>query len=374
MYRMFKTLPTLAIACAAATDARGLQQLTERPVLERRRRRRDRSGPQWRNAEGPGPAVVSHRRTTSARQPPADDDAHQREREVRGRDVLVRVRVAHRRQRASSARTTLAAGDGTTSWVYPTDLERDTSYKWRGRARMGPAVGPWSATVRFITVFEKRTPDPDPNSVCFDSVGNVVRGCIPPPNMLHIVHQVIAANPGILVLHRSCQEGWGTTFEAGSSSTSWSTRSASKTRALATTASEATAAIRRWTSSPITTAPVPTKDSSRIWAWDVITGHCGPGAAPGWSHITNIHGSRRRIHEPRALVKSGCQGAKVRKVPRCQGCSGTMPAGTSGTLAPWHLGTTVECPSTATSPIDRRQSPTSAALGAGARSDRGSAC
>ena len=52
--------------------------------------------------------------------------------------------------------TTLAGGASTTSWVYPTDLDKDTAYRWRARARMGSAFGPWSATGRFITVKENR--------------------------------------------------------------------------------------------------------------------------------------------------------------------------------------------------------------------------
>jgi hypothetical protein len=31
--------------------------------------------------------------------------------------------------------------------------------------------------------------------------------------------------------------------------------------------------------------------SSQIWAFDLISQHCGPGAAPAWGHISNINGS-----------------------------------------------------------------------------------
>ena len=100
----------------------------------------------------------------------------------------------------SSARvdgTTLSSGaGGTTSWVYPTDLERDTPYRWRARARMGGSVGPWSATRRFITVLEKRASDPVSGKLPYPSWGGA------------IVAQVAAARPDLL--RRSCQDEGGT--------------------------------------------------------------------------------------------------------------------------------------------------------------------
>lgn len=94
--------------------------------------------------------------------------------------------------------TTMAAGSGgTTSWAYPTDLERDTPYRWRARARMGNAVGPWSSTARFFTVFEKRTPDPPPGQkLPYPSYGG------------SIVARVAAQRPDLL--RRSCQDDGGT--------------------------------------------------------------------------------------------------------------------------------------------------------------------
>lgn len=84
-------------------------------------------------------------------------------------------------------------GDGTTTAVYPTDLDRDTPYRWQARAVMGNAVGPWSSPARFLTVKENRTPNP-------------TSGRLPLPNMLHVVQQVIDENPGILAPNRSCQD------------------------------------------------------------------------------------------------------------------------------------------------------------------------
>jgi hypothetical protein len=190
-------------------------------------------------------------------------------------------------------RITLPAGATSTTWTYPTDLERDTPYRFRARARMGPNVGPWSATSRFITVFEKRTPDPDPNSICFDSVGNVVRNCIPPPNMLHIVQRVVAENPGILSAQRSCQEEqWGGDHVRG-----WEFLD-KLVDALRLEDTRFGYNCKRGNCNDASVdviayhyGPGPDQGSPNIWAWDVITGHCGAGAAPGWSHITNVRGS-----------------------------------------------------------------------------------
>ena len=42
------------------------------------------------------------------------------------------------------ASVTIAAGSGTTSWQLPSNLTLDTTYRWRARAEMGTAFGPWS--------------------------------------------------------------------------------------------------------------------------------------------------------------------------------------------------------------------------------------
>lgn len=39
----------------------------------------------------------------------------------------------------------IAAGPGTTKWQLPVDLILDNNYRWRARAELGTAVGPWSA-------------------------------------------------------------------------------------------------------------------------------------------------------------------------------------------------------------------------------------
>ena len=138
--------------------------------------------------------------------------------------------------------------DGTTlsqtTWAYPTDLERDTAYRWRVRARRGNAIGPWSAPGRFITLLEKRAPDPPAGTR------------LPLPNMAHIVFQVAQQYPDRA---RALMPGALRRGGLGIHGSRHRRAADSKTRAGATTGSAASSAIRRSTSSSTTTAPVPTR-------------------------------------------------------------------------------------------------------------------
>ena len=178
------------------------------------------------------------------------------------------------------SRTTLAAGSGSTTWAYPTDLERDTPYRWRARARMGDAVGPWSATARFLTLFEKRTPDPASGTR------------LPLPNHFHIVLEVIDKNPGILSNQRSCQEEefGGTTSRLGVHGQG--RRRASPGRHALGIQLEAR--HRRRSVVDVIAynySAEPDEGTSRIWALDIVGGHCGGGAVAVWSNITGVGGS-----------------------------------------------------------------------------------
>jgi hypothetical protein len=53
-------------------------------------------------------------------------------------------------------------GPGETTHTYPGNLESDTPYRWRVRAVLGTAHGPWSTTAGFITVARPRF---DPSNV-----------------------------------------------------------------------------------------------------------------------------------------------------------------------------------------------------------------
>ena len=86
-------------------------------------------------------------------------------------------------------------GASNTSWVYPEALETDTPYRWRVRAMVGTAVGPWSSVARFRTAREMRTPDPPPGQR------------LPVPDRRAVVEQIARQNPG--ALQNSCQEHGG---------------------------------------------------------------------------------------------------------------------------------------------------------------------
>ncbi len=164
MYRMFKTLPSVATACVLAATLAACNGSPERTVVDERcRSGGTEAGPNGETLKVQAPSLAS----------PANDlrlDTR--------KPTLVATNVAGKFVGGSyqyefelltdgNARvngTTLASGAGSTTWVYPTDLERDTPYRWRVRARMGNAVGPWSATRRFLTVFEKRAADPAPGT------------------------------------------------------------------------------------------------------------------------------------------------------------------------------------------------------------------
>ncbi|MBA2302749.1 MAG: hypothetical protein H0W08_08955 [Acidobacteria bacterium] len=91
--------------------------------------------------------------------------------------------------------TTLAAGPGNTTWAFGGQLDRDTPYRWRARATMGSAIGPWSSSARFFTVKENRTPNP-------------TSGRLPLPGYgAGVVAQVAGQRPDLLA--RSCQEHGG---------------------------------------------------------------------------------------------------------------------------------------------------------------------
>jgi hypothetical protein len=197
MYRMFKTLPSVATACVLAAT---LAACSGSP-----------SAPSSTGGAAPGGTEAGpNGETLKVQAPSLASPANDLRLDTR-KPTLVATNVAGKFVGGSyqyefelltdgNARvngTTLASGAGSTTWVYPTDLERDTPYRWRVRARMGNAVGPWSATRRFLTVFEKRAADPAPGTrLAFPTWGAA------------IVQQV-AAERGDL-LRRSCQPEGGT--------------------------------------------------------------------------------------------------------------------------------------------------------------------
>jgi hypothetical protein len=88
----------------------------------------------------------------------------------------------------------IAQGSSNTAWALDV-LEKDTPYRWRVRATLADARGPWSSVGRFITVRENRTPDPPPG------------GRLPVPNRAAVVDQIARQFPN--ALRNSCQEHGG---------------------------------------------------------------------------------------------------------------------------------------------------------------------
>lgn len=172
---------------------------------------------------------------------------------------------------------TMNSGATTTSWAYPTDLDRDTPYQWRARARSGSNVGPWSSTVRFLTVKENRTP-------------NSPTGKLPLPNGSPIINQVIAQNPGITSLKRSCQEEqWG-----GDHVTGWEYMDKVVDALRLTDTRWGYNGKRGNPNDPSMDAITynwgngPDEGSTQVYIIDIMLAHCGAGSGPNWGDVTQI--------------------------------------------------------------------------------------
>jgi hypothetical protein len=280
MYRMFKTLPSLAIACAAAISLAACNSSPSAPSSSEAGGVATEAGPNGETLKAHPPAALA---------PTNDLRLDSR------RPVMTASNVSGKFAGATFtyefelmsdnntviSRTTLPAGNGSTTWTYPTDLERDTPYKWRARARMGEAVGPWSSTARFLTVFEKRTPDPAPGTR------------LPLPNHFHIVLDVINKNPGILSNQRSCQEEeWGGDHVRG-----WEFLD----KVVDALRLEDTRWGYMWKRGVVGDPSMdviaynygagPDEGATTIWALDIVGGHCGGSAVAVWSNITGVGGS-----------------------------------------------------------------------------------
>jgi len=98
-----------------------------------------------------------------------------------------------------------AGGDGRSAWPVNQAPKHGTVYRWRARAELGDAYGPWSAVWEFRTPAAPtvggggggfRTPDPPPGQR------------LPLPQRAHVVAAAFAERPDLV--RRSCQEHGGT--------------------------------------------------------------------------------------------------------------------------------------------------------------------
>lgn len=67
----------------------------------------------------------------------------------------------------------IAAGNGTTSWEFPTEQTLDTRYRWRVRAEYAGKIGPWSSYGEYLTV-DYRGLNPRPSDGRWPSTGDEV--------------------------------------------------------------------------------------------------------------------------------------------------------------------------------------------------------
>jgi hypothetical protein len=274
MYRMFKTLPSVATACVLAVT---LTACNGSP-----------SAPSSSDAASGGAEAGPNGETLKVQAPSLSAPANDLRLDSR-RPTLVASNVvgkfvggtySYEFELLTDGNTkidgaTLSSGSGTTTWVYPTDLERDTPYRWRVRARMGNAVGPWSATQRFLTLLEKRTPDPAPGTR------------LPAPNMFHIVQQVAAQFPNALA--RSCQEHYGPS--------AWEFMD----RVIDALRLEDTRWGYNWKRGVVGDPSLdvivynytagPDEGNPNVWAFDIIGGHCGSNPVVLWSNISGSGGA-----------------------------------------------------------------------------------
>ncbi len=165
----------------------------------------------------------------------------------------------------------VVGGTGTTSWAYPEELERDTPYRWRVRARMNDFFGPWSSTARFLTVMEKRSADPPPG------------GKLPYPGYgAAIVSRVASQRPDLL--RRSCQDDGGTwefldllvdTLRLEDTRFGYNCK-----RGNCNDPSKDIVAFHY--------GPGPDQGSAEVYIIDTITGHCGASPGPTWIDQTAV--------------------------------------------------------------------------------------
>lgn len=71
----------------------------------------------------------------------------------------------------------IAAGNGTTSWEFPTEQTLNTRYRWRARAEFAGKVGPWSSFGEYLTV-DYRGLNPRPADGKWPSTGEAVAAYI----------------------------------------------------------------------------------------------------------------------------------------------------------------------------------------------------
>jgi hypothetical protein len=269
MYRMFKTLPRLATACALVLTLTACNGSPNAPTNT------DAAETGSGEAAADGSTLKA---TAPALQSPIDDFrldnrlptmvASNASGRFAGGNFTYEFQLLS--DSGSVIRTeTRPAGNGSTSWSYPTELERDTPYRWRVRATLDGRNGPWSSTGRFFTVKEKRTPNPPPGED------------LPEPNWAAaIIHQVAAEYHEELM--DSCQEDGGT----------WEFMDAVVDALRLEDTRFGYNGKRGNPNDPshdviaYNFSSDPDEGTTNVYLFDIIIGHCGPSPFPGWQDKT----------------------------------------------------------------------------------------
>ena len=174
--------------------------------------------------------------------------------------------------------------------LIPFDLEYDTRYRWRSRARINADAGPWSSFAEFQSPTR-----PTPLVPVFS--GGAVTQCSAPlsprgpgetrkprPNDSAIVRAVASAFPG--ALHNSCQEHGGSwefmdrTIDALRAKDGRYGYNA-KRGAMHDPSMDVASYFYLEETANIHGRP-------EVYIFDLISGHCGPSPAPFWGDVTDI--------------------------------------------------------------------------------------
>jgi hypothetical protein len=176
--------------------------------------------------------------------------------------------------------------------LIPFDLEFDTRYRWRGRARIGPDAGPWASFAEF------QSPARPITSPVF-TPGAGVTQCSAPlsplgpgenrkprPNDFAIVKQVAGAFPA--AFGHSCQEhygaaGWEFMDRAIDALRAKDGRYGYNAKRGAM--HDPSQDVASYYYGPVTDS---IHGRPEVYIFDIIAGHCGPTPAPFWGDVTDI--------------------------------------------------------------------------------------
>lgn len=175
------------------------------------------------------------------------------------------------------------------SHIIPFDLEYDTRYSWRVRARVGNEFGPWSGWAEFLSP-QRPVPTvpigPAGTAACVAPQSPMGPGETrrPRPNHSQVVRAVASAFPG--ALRNSCQEHGGT----------WEfmDRSVDALRAVdgrwaynckrGNCNDPSLDVVSYYYGPPIDNL----NNDARVYIFDIIGGHCGPTPVVIWNDVTDI--------------------------------------------------------------------------------------